>query len=452
MAPASLTDAPPRAEPTPAAAGADLTKVIDLFRRRLTRELDACFQACVHCGLCADSCHYFLATGDPKMTPAYRLEQIRKVYRRHFDWLGRVAPRWVGAEDLTPKVLDELVETAFGTCTACGRCTMNCTVGINMGLVTRLVRGLLVEVGRVPAGLQATVDMALKTGNQMGITREEMVETVEWLEEELRAGTGDPTARMPLDEVGARVLYAINPREAKYFPLAMLAVAKIFHAVGENWTLSSTSFDATNYGLFSGDDAAARAIAQRLVDEMARLRAGILVMAECGHGYRAMRWEAETWLARRHPFPVVHVLELFQGYLREGRLRLDPAKNPKPVTLHDPCNMVRHGGVIEPQRELLRAAVLDFREMTPNREQNFCCGGGGGMLAMTEYAKRRVAAGRIKAEQIRATGAKVVAAPCHNCIDQLMELNKVYKLGVQVKTVSEILAEAVILPRPGPAA
>jgi len=337
----------------PASADVNLEQVLEVFRRRLSRELDAYFQACVHCGLCADSCHYFLATGDPKMTPAYRFEQIRKIYRRHFDWLGKVAPRWVGAEDLTEKTLDELVETAFGTCTACGRCTMNCAVGINMGMVTRLVRSLLVEAGRVPAGLQATVDMTVRTGNQMGITQEEMVETVQWLEEELQAALGDPTARMPLDKAGARVLYAINPREAKYFPLALLAAGKIFHAVGEDWTLSSTTFDATNYGLFSGDDAAARAIAQRLADEVARLRAGALVMTECGHGYRAMRWEAENWLGRRFPFPVIHVLELFQGCLREGRLRLDPMKNTKPVTLHDPCNMVRHGGVIEPQRELL---------------------------------------------------------------------------------------------------
>jgi Fe-S oxidoreductase len=425
---------------------ADLAQVLEVFRRRLTRELDAGFQACVHCGLCADSCHYFLATGDPKMTPAYRLEQIRRIYRRHFDWLGRVAPWWVGAEDLTEKALNELVETAFGTCTACGRCTMNCTVGVNMGLVTRLVRSMLAEAGRVPAGLQATVDVALRTGNQMAITGEEMAETVQWLEEELQADLGDPTARMPLDKAGARVLYAINPREAKYFPLAMLAVAKVFHVVGEDWTLSRTAFDATNYGLFSGDDEAARAIARRLADEVARLGVGVLVMTECGHGYRAMRWEAENWLGKRFTFPVVHVLELFQRYLRQRRLRLNPSRNPKPVTLHDPCNLVRHGGVVEPQRELLRAAALDFREMTPNREQNFCCGGGGGMLAMTEYARRRVEAGRIKAEQIRATGAKVVATPCHNCIDQLMDLNKAYKLGVEIKTVSEILANAILPP------
>jgi Fe-S oxidoreductase len=290
------------------------------------------------------------------------------------------------------------------------------------------------------------VDMQLKTGNQMGITQEEMVDTVQWLEEEIQAELDDPTAKMPLDKAGSRFLYAINPREAKYFPLGMMAVGKIFHVAGEDWTLSSTCFDATNYALFSGDDAAGRVLVQRLVDEVERLRAKALVMTECGHGYRAMRWEGENWLGKPYPFPVIHVLELFQSYLREGRILFDPTKNPRSVTLHDPCNMVRYGGVIEPQRELLRAAVWDFREMTPNREQNFCCGGGGGMLAMTEYAKRRVETGRIKAEQIRATGAKVVATPCHNCIDQLMELNKVYKLRVEIKTVSEILADALVVP------
>jgi Fe-S oxidoreductase len=420
------------------------------FSRRINRQAAAWLEACVHCGLCTDACPYFLVFGDPKMTPAYKADQLRKVYRRHYSWLGKLVPRWVGAEDLTDTTLDEMVEAAFGSCTACGRCALSCPVGVNTAALIRFMRSVLVAAGRVPATLQATVDVALKTGNQMGITHEEMSETVEWLEEELRSELEDPTARMPLDKVGARFLYAINPREAKFFPLAMLAVGKIFHVVGENWTLSSTSFDATNYGLFSGDDVAAATMVQRLVDEVARLRAEALVMTECGHGYRTMRWEGENWLGKPYPFRVIHVLELFQGYLREGRLGFDPTKNPDPVTLHDPCNLVRFGGVIEPQRELLRAAVADFREMTPNREHNFCCCGGGGMLAMTEYAKRRVATGQIKAEQIRVTGAKVVATPCHNCVDQLMELNKVYKLGVKIRTVSEILADAVVVDgKPG---
>jgi Fe-S oxidoreductase len=117
------------------------------------------------------------------------------------------------------------------------------------------------------------------------------------------------------------------------------------------------------------------------------------------------------------------------------------------VTLHDPCNLVRAGGVIEEQRFVLRRAVADFVEMTPNRVDNYCCGGGGGQLSMGEYRDRRVEAGKIKADQIRRTGARIVATPCHNCIDQLIELNQVYGLGVEIKTVAEIVADALVLGR-----
>jgi Fe-S oxidoreductase len=117
------------------------------------------------------------------------------------------------------------------------------------------------------------------------------------------------------------------------------------------------------------------------------------------------------------------------------------------MTLHDPCNLVRAGGVIEQQRYLLRNAVVDFVEMTPNRVDNYCCGGGGGQLSMGEYRDRRVAAGRTKADQIRRTGARVVATPCHNCIDQLSELNQVYGLNVEIKTLSEIVADALIIDK-----
>jgi Fe-S oxidoreductase len=127
---------------------------------------------------------------------------------------------------------------------------------------------------------------------------------------------------------------------------------------------------------------------------------------------------------------------------------VDPARHPDPVTLHDPCNLVRFGGVSEPQRAILRRTVSHFVEMTPNRAQNFCCGGGGGQLAMGAFKRKRIQAGGVKAEQIRRTGARTVVAPCHNCIDQLMELNKEYKLGVAIKTVAEMVADALVLPTP----
>jgi Fe-S oxidoreductase len=182
----------------------------------------------------------------------------------------------------------------------------------------------------------------------------------------------------------------------------------------------------------------------RLFKEVKKLEAETLVLAECGHGFRAIRWEGPEWLGQAYPYPVQSVVELVAGYVRSGLIRLDPALNKERVTLHDPCNLVRAGGVIEEQRYLLEQATSDFVEMSPNRENNYCCGGGGGQLSMSEYRDRRVEAGETKATQIRETGARIVATPCHNCIDQLMELNKVYDLKVEIKSVAEIVADALI--------
>lgn len=83
--------------------------------------------------------------------------------------------------------------------------------------------------------------------------------------------------------------------------------------------------------------------------------------------------------------------------------------------------------------------------MTPHGVDNFCCGGGGGQLSMSEYGERRMKIAEIKAEQIRRTGASTVVTPCHNCIDQLTQINNKFKLGVNVKTLAEVVAEALVL-------
>jgi Fe-S oxidoreductase len=188
-------------------------------------------------------------------------------------------------------------------------------------------------------------------------------------------------------------------------------------------------------------------IALRLKDDMERLGTKTLVLSECGHGFNSNRWEAPDWLAQKIGYEVKSVLQVVAEYVRTGRIKLDPERNPKTVTLHDPCQLVRLGGIIEEQRLILKRAVRDFVEMTPNREKNYCCGGGGGQLSMTAFTARRRSAGRVKASQIERTKARVVASPCHNCLDQLAELNKHYKLGVEVKSVIELAAEALVLNR-----
>jgi Fe-S oxidoreductase len=424
---------------------ADFQRGLEVFRGKLSVAEASFLNSCVHCGLCASSCHYYRMDPTLENIPARKLELIASVFKRNFTTMGRIAPGLVGAKPLDKEMAKAWVDAVFGRCSLCGRCSVNCTIGIALPRIFRAARAALGAMGLIPSDLQATVDNALKFGNNMAMSGQDWVETVQWIEEELQAETGDPEAKLPLDKQGAKILFTVNPREPKFFPLSLQASAKVFWAAKEDWTLASdTGWDLTNYGLFNCNDEQAGRITDNLVQAMARLGCKTLVIGECGHGYGSARWEGPEWLGKSFPFEVKSILELMDDYVRDGRIKLDPSKNVVPVTLHDPCNLVRHGGICEAQRRVLRQAVTTFTEMTPNREHNFCCGGGGGQLAMARYKQRRIQAGGVKADQIRTSGARIVVAPCHNCIDQLMELNKEYKLNVQIKTVAEMVADALV--------
>lgn len=397
----------------------DIARALRDFRERLDSSQAASLNSCPRCGLCSDSCHYYLSKREVKSSPSYKLSVVEKVFKRYFSLLGKHLPAWAGAEPLDKDMIREWVDALYGRCSLCGRCSLNCSVGINVAYIIKAARGVLASLGVVPSGLESTVRTAVEKGNNMGIALEDWKETVEWLEQELKEELGDPEAEIPLDRKNTELLYTINPREAMFFPLSIVAAAKIFNAAGESWTLSSQNFDVTNYGFYIGDDALAAELSARLVRELEKLNARTLVLAECGHGYNANRWEAPQWLGKKYEFEVKSILQLVAEYIREGRIKLDPALNPEKITLHDPCNLVRFGGVVEEQRLILKRSASNFVEMNPNREKNFCCGGGGGQLAMSRFRERRLEAGRVKAEQIRRTGAKVVVAPCHNCLDQL---------------------------------
>lgn len=435
---------------TPRTNGSPGAKAMEVLDSKLTRQLAVNMHACVHCGMCFDSCHYYASSGNPELTPAYKADQLRKLYKRRHDWMGKLLPGWIQATEPTEEQLARLYDAAFGSCTMCRRCNFNCPMGLDMGLMMRTARAMLTSIDRIPAGLKATVDAHLATGNNMGVSREDFIETVEWIEEELQKELGDPDFRIPIDRPGTQYLMCLNPREVKFYPLLFMAQFKTCYAAGQDWGLSSAAWDATNYGLFSGDDEACKKIVTRTLDEAARLGAETMVMTECGHGYRVYRWEAPAWYGKPLPVKVMSYVELAAQHIREGRIKLDRTRNTEPVTYHDPCNQARSGGIYDEPRYVLKRAVMDFREMEPHGTHNFCCGGGGGALTMPEFRTRRLEAAKTKAEQIQATGAKIVATSCHNCIDQLSEVNQHYKLGIKVKNLCELLADAIVLqPRDG---
>jgi Fe-S oxidoreductase len=424
-------------------------KLIDRMGEKLNRQMAGSLLACVHCGMCTDSCHYVLANpGDPTYAPAYKADRIRKIFKRHFDWTGRVLPKWVGAATVnTDEDLEELKDIVFGKCTNCRRCTINCPMGVDYATFNRMARGLLVSVGVMPEGVAVVSKDQWETGNQMGVLKEDYLDTLDWMEEELQEELEDPTLKIPVDVPDCDVVYSINPREVKYDPRSIADAAKIFHAAGESWTMPSEGWDMTNFGLFSGDDDLGGSVAGRLFESVEELRGKKLVISECGHGYRSTRCEGPNWAKSDVPFEMESSVNTMLRYIKEGRIKVDKTRNPEPVTFHDSCNNARSCGLFEEPRELLNLVCMEFREMYPNRAENYCCTGGGGAMSMSEYTPQRLKSGITKANQLKETAADFVVTSCHNCVDGLADVIRHYEVDMKVTQLVNLVANALVIEK-----
>ena len=422
-------------------------KVIERMGKKLNRQIVGSLAACVHCGSCVDSCHYVLANpDDPTYAPPYKADKIRKLFKHHFDWTGRVFPWWVkGGSVYTEEELEELKDTVFGKCTNCRRCTLNCPMGVDHATFNRMARGLLVSVGVMPEGVAVVSKDQWELGNQMGVLKEDYIETLEWMSEELVDEVGDDAAEIPIDAPGKDIMYTINPREAKYDPRTIADAAKIFWAAGESYMMPTEGWDMTNFGLFSGDDDLGGEVARRVYEKAIETGVKKVVISECGHGYRSTACEGPNWAGMDIPFEFESSVLTMINYIKEGRIKVDKSRNSTPVTFHDSCNNARSCGLTEEPRELLNLVCADFREMYPNRAENYCCTGGGGAMSMSEYSARRLKSGEIKANQLKETGAKIVVTSCHNCVDGLADVVKHYKLGMEVTQLVNLVANALVI-------
>jgi Fe-S oxidoreductase len=418
---------------------APVDNALAVLHKQLNQPLLAALEVCARCGICAESCHYYVADPQLENIPAARAEELRKVYRAETDPIGRIFPGWVGAEALTEAKLEALAETAFLKCTLCYRCTVNCPMGVDAPLLMTTVRAMATASGHAPEMLEMLADAAVEKGRDPSMYLDFYLDSIKDMELELQALTGNPEARIPVRKQGAKILYV-----ALAGAHTILPAAAIFDTVAEDWTLSI--FEAANYGIFLGDASRAKEIAARIVNEAKELGVQEIVISECGHAYYAMRWVAPNWFAGDFPFRVRSIVEILAEYVQKEKLHLDPSANPELITYHDSCNLARKGGVIEEPRIVLRAAASGFRELTPSREEAYCCGGGAGLVALPEATELRMLAGKPKAAQVKASGAQVVVAACENCRLQLGDLSGYYGLGVGVVALADLVVKAMRLP------
>lgn len=414
--------------------------VAGLLEKSVDRQLVYYLNACTRCLVCKDACHQYAATNDVTCLPAHRLEVVRRFYGKHLTRTGRFIGALRGSRAIDDKALAELYEVTYN-CTGCRRCMYYCPFSIDTSWVLALSKSILVAAGKRPEIMDQITSASIFKGENIAALKNDMVEALKFSEEELRQRVGDPTAKIPVDVEGADILYVSLPGSYSILPAAVL-----FHQAQVSWTLSL--YEPANFGYFMGDAQRASIIARRIVDEAKRLRVKEVIVSECGHGYRVMKWLCETWSKERNPFKVGCVLEAMASYVEEGRITLKRDHIGEPLTYHDPCQMARNGGIYEEPRYVLRRIAGDFREMSPNREKNWCCGGGGGLQAEPELDEFRVQSGLKKVEQIRRSGARIVVAPCDNCRLQLEDLNRKHGLDIRVCSVTELAADATVVSRP----
>jgi Fe-S oxidoreductase len=370
-------------------------------------------------------------------SPAYKMSLIRDVYRRYNTIGGKLLPWLYGAKELNNENLNEITQAMF-ECTGCRRCTAYCPFGLDPAWIMSSGRNLARLAEKAPMMLGMIANVTLEKAKNISNYEELFAEQIKEIENQLKEETKNPNFEIPLKKSNAEILYV--PVAGAH---SIIPAAKIFNAAGANWTLSQ--LDATNYNFFVGNIANAKEASLQIIKEAEDLNVKTVVMTECGHGYRIMRHIAPEWFNTKFSFEVKSISELMAEYVKSELFTLDPLKNPGIVTYHDPCQLGRNGGVYEEPRIVIKAVTQEYREMSPLKEFNWCCGGGGGLVALPEYKDLRMKTGRRKVEQIRNTGAEIVAHLCENCKSQLSDLNEQYKLNVEVVSVMELLANAIVV-------
>jgi Fe-S oxidoreductase len=419
-------------------------KIAAVIKRVLAGETGARLKAyvdtCIHCGLCSEACHYYLShDNDPRWSPVGKVKQTMwEMIKKK----GRVSPEFI-------KQASTIASTE---CNCCKRCAHYCPFGIDIAYIMLVVRRICHLLGVTPLYIQDTAHSHSVTMNQMWVKADEWPDTLQWQEEEAQAEI--PNLRIPLEKEGADIMYSVIGPEPKFQAQLIYQAAVIMQTAGVDWTMPATQgWDNSDMAMYTGDNEIMGRVKRVHFETAARLKVKRIVMGECGHAFRSVYDMGNRWLGwKMPPIQIVHAIEFYDEILKKGLIKIKK-KYETPVTLHDPCNVIRGGGLAQKSRDVVNALCDTLIEMHPNREHNYCCCAGGGVINCgPPYKKKRVESNRVKAEQLfaaKARGAKVLIAPCHNCHSGLEDINHAYGLGLEIKFIQDIMYEVMEKPEIG---
>jgi Fe-S oxidoreductase len=421
---------------------------------------------CAKCQTCSSACHIFEASGENELyRPTYRSEIMRRLYFKHVKHGGLLSAWQHGEVELNWPLVARLIELSY-RCNLCRRCAQTCPIGADNGLVAHELRKLFSqEMNIYPKELHENGSMLqMKVGSSTGMSALVVKDNIEFIDEDMSEKTG-LTVETPWDVEGADVLLLHNAGEILAWPENPGAFAVILNAAGIKWTLSSeiAGYDSINYGLFYDDTQLARVA---ILHAQAAKKLGVkkIVMGECGHAHKSLSVIADRVLTGELNIHRESSMTLLRDIVMNDRIKLDPSRNDFPVTLHDPCNLVRLMGVVEPQREVIRKICPQFREMWPHGVDNYCCGGGSGFAIMSgnNFPDWRFhVSGRKKLQQVLNAFSdcmdpsinKYICAPCSNCKGQFRDMLAYYDLWeknhILYGGLVELIVNAMVDVKPG---
>jgi Fe-S oxidoreductase len=421
---------------------------------------------CAGCQTCASACHIFESSGHAEpYRPTFRSEILRRAYFKYVKGGGHLSRLQHGDIELNWPLIARLAELSY-RCNLCRRCAQTCPMGVDNALVTHELRKLFSqEMGIAPKELHERGSMLqLKNGSSTGMTPRTVRDNIDFIDDDVSEKTGIEV-HTPWDVEGADVLLIHNAGEILAWPENPGAFALILNAAGIKWTMSSdlVGYDSINYGVWY-DDAQFARVAVRHAEAARNLKVKKIVIGECGHAHKALAVVADRLFTGELNIPRESSLTLLREIVMSGKLEFDTTRNNFPVTLHDPCNLVRLMGVVQPQRDILGRLAPQFREMTPHGVDNYCCGGGSGFAIMSPNNFgdwRAKVGGRKKLEQVINAFSdcldpgtpKYVCTPCSNCKGQIRDLfvyHDVWKRhSIGYGGIAELIVNAMKNVKPG---
>jgi Fe-S oxidoreductase len=382
---------------------------VDAAMRSFVREFGVSaalhMESCVRCGLCAEACHFHITTGEAKYTPIYKLELFRRAYFREASPFAPLVRALGLVKKPSIAELQQWQELIYDSCTMCGRCTLVCPMGIDIAELVKEARHGMFKAGLIPERL-ALMDRTARQWGSPATPAEDLPDILAEVVEQF----GEP---IPCDLESAEILVTAAPAELGDHTKALAAAAKILNRTGVKWTMHQSGFDASNIGFNNGDLELQERLTRALIDTAMKIGAKTVLLPECGHAYGAARWEAAKWYGEALPVRIIHMTEYLDELLAAGKIRVN--KIGASATFHDPCQIVRRGGLESAARRVIAALGFELRELQDHGVAGFCCGGGGGVVSNQRAAPLRHKVFDLKKAQVEATGAERFVTSCGQC-------------------------------------